>query len=105
MIKKIDTPKTNGTSFWGGIILCTKNELVENFGNPQWSTKDIGEKVQNSWDLETTQGIIFTIYDWKEYREYQDDETIEWHVGNFTKDDTLRTLLEIYKETGLDVEI
>jgi len=104
MIKKVNSSKVNGTSFWGGTILCTKKELVENFGNPQSSTDDTWEKVQNNWYLETTQGIVFTIYDWKEYREYQDDEIIEWHVGSFTKDDTLQALLEIYKETRLNVK-
>lgn len=28
----------------------------------------------------------FSIYDWKEYREYEDDEPITWHIGGADKE-------------------
>jgi hypothetical protein len=31
--------------------------------------------------METESGKVFTIYDWKEYRRYSKDTTIEWHIG------------------------
>jgi hypothetical protein len=44
----------------------------------------INDKVKNEWICETENGDVFTIYDWKEYRVYGDDEMIEWHIGGYS---------------------
>jgi hypothetical protein len=31
--------------------------------------------------METDEGNVFTIYDWKEYRKLNLDQKVEWHIG------------------------
>jgi hypothetical protein len=31
--------------------------------------------------METEEGEVFTVYDWKEGRVLDEDELIEWHIG------------------------
>jgi hypothetical protein len=38
--------------------------------------------------METADGTLFTIYDWKEYRGFGANEMIEWHIGGFNRTDT-----------------
>jgi hypothetical protein len=45
--------------------------------------------------METEDGTIFTVYDWKEYRKLNEDEDIEWHVGGHSGLDTMKALEEI----------
>jgi len=70
---------TNGTSFHSTIINATVNQLSEICGEPE--TGQFEDKVTHEWVLETDEGEVFTIYDWKEYRQIEDDENIEWHIG------------------------
>jgi hypothetical protein len=107
MIKKIDPKFSEGTSFWGGYIRATYNQLCEAFGEPQESDRQsIWEKVQVGWTLGTSNPEIpFTIYDWKEYREWEDTEVLSWHVGSFTQEDTGAALVEVWKETQLPVHL
>ena len=34
---------------------------------------------------ELSNGDVFTIYDWKEYREYSREAMIEWHIGGYDR--------------------
>jgi hypothetical protein len=45
--------------------------------------------------METEDGTIFTVYDWKEYRPLEENEMIEWHVGGRSGSDTEKALNEI----------
>jgi hypothetical protein len=45
--------------------------------------------------METEDGTIFTVYDWKEYRRLEEGEDIEWHVGGRSGADTEKALNEI----------
>ena len=45
-------------------------------------------KVNFEWDMETDEGEVFTIYDWKEYRVLRSDEMITWHIGSKSKSDS-----------------
>lgn len=47
--------------------------------------------------METSTGKVFTIYDWKEYREIDFDEEIHFHIGGFNQNDTTLALIEITK--------
>lgn len=80
-----------GTSFHGGTIYATPNQIIERYGEPMWGENDGQDKVNMEWVLETTEypnhwdvpkGTIFTIYDWKEYRSIGLDEHIQWHIGS-----------------------
>jgi len=44
---------------------------------------------------------VFSIYDYKEYHNVDDDEVIHYHVGTRTTDDTLY-VLEKLKKAGLN---
>lgn len=68
-----------GTSFHGVVITSTREKLTEIFGfTPEGPSGD--GKCQSEWNLETPYGV-FSVYDWKEYREFSDNENIEWHIG------------------------
>lgn len=77
--------KTNnfpeGTSFHGDVVRTSKNELVRVLGYPTDSIDDVDEKVQNEWQVETSEGVCGFIYDWKEYCRYKDTARIGWHIG------------------------
>ena len=88
----------NGTSFHNHVIKASKSQIVKAIGEPDYE-EEIMEKVQNEWVCETDNGDVFTIYDWKEYRSYDDNKIIEWHIGGhnsqITKQaqDEIKTLL------------
>lgn len=89
---------TDGTSFHGTTIRATVNQLTSAFGEPE--DNNTGEdKVNFVWDMETEDGEVFTIYDWKEYRIIDEDEYIVWHIGakdkstsNTAEDEILKKL-------------
>ena len=81
----IKTSKSlDGTSFHFDTVKCSKQQLVDLFGEPDYRG-DIEDKVQNEWGMELSNGDVFTIYDWKEYREYSREAMIEWHIGGHSK--------------------
>jgi hypothetical protein len=70
-----------GTSFHNHTFKASKSQLIRAIGEPEWTDQNINDKVQTEWICEAEDGDVFTIYDWKEYRVYGDDEIIEWHIG------------------------
>jgi hypothetical protein len=80
---------TDGTSFFGTTIVASVNQLIRSFGEP-YDNNTGEDKVNFVWDMETEEGDVFTIYDWKEYRMIDKNEMIEWHIGgtsqSFTND-------------------
>mgnify|MGYP003636802870 FL=1 len=50
-------------------------------GAVMYTDDDIEEQTQNEWEMQTEDGTAFTIYDFKEYREYDKGEKITWHIG------------------------
>ena len=60
---------------------ATQEQIEKAFGEPTDCSFDIDEKVQNEWELMSGKHIV-TIYDWKEYRHYDYDEVLEWHIGS-----------------------
>ena len=73
----------SGTSFHGSTVLASRNELISILSWPHHMDPDPNEKVQYEWFLETSDGDVFTIYDWKEYRDVDEDDLIKWHIGGF----------------------
>jgi len=70
-----------GTSFYDHTITATYEQLVEVLGEPRHSQNDGSDKTNFDWVCETDKGVLFTVYDWKEYRKIEPDEQIEWHIG------------------------
>ena len=78
---------TDGTSFHGITIRASVDQLTKAFGEPE--NNNTGEdKVNFVWDMETDEGEVFTIYDWKEYRVLRSDEIVTWHIGAKSKSDS-----------------
>ena len=69
-----------GTSFHNVEIYATVNDLLKLFPD-SYSDGDGGYKVHHEFTLETEDGEVFTLYDWKEYRKPRKDETVCFHVG------------------------
>ena len=83
MIKKTEK-NINGTSFSFVTFNASVNDLIRMFGEPTIEDNTGDDKCNFDWHLETGDGDVFTIYDWKEYRKLNINETIEWHIGSFS---------------------
>ena len=85
---KTENVNTGGTSLQGEIT-CDYNKLVELFGEPSGSD---GYKSDAEWEIEFEDGVVATIYNWKDGKNYcGEDEGLDvedirnWHVGGFSK--------------------
>jgi hypothetical protein len=74
---------------------ATVADLRKILGEPQCEQNDGQDKCNFDWTMETEDGTVFTVYDWKEYRRLEEDEDIEWHVGGRSGADTEKALNEI----------
>ena len=81
---KVTYKDVSGTSFHNTTITTTVTKLKKLIGNP-YGNNTGEDKVNFVWDCETEDGDVFTIYDWKEYREISEDELIEFHIGAISK--------------------
>ena len=97
MCKKTNS-STSGTSFQDVTILASVQDLTKALGEPTIQDNTGEDKTNFEWDLETEEGDVFSLYDWKEYREISDIETIEWHIGSFSKSISNVAKMEIQKQ-------
>jgi hypothetical protein len=97
MCKKTNS-SVNGTSFHDVTILANVQDLIKALGEPTIQDNTGEDKVNFEWDCETEEGDVFTIYDWKEYREINDIEVIEWHIGAHSKSVSNVAKMEIQKQ-------
>lgn len=98
-IVKTNSSRLNGTSFHGIEFTATPNQLVAAFGPADYDGNDGSDKTNFYWDLELLeddqkpgQGIVFTVYDWKEYRSLNMDEKVTWHIGAHSTSDSIDAL-------------
>jgi hypothetical protein len=84
LFSHVDGSKATGTSWHGAVVKASVNELTGILGDPSCVSNDGADKTNFEWWMEATNGDVFTIYDWKEYRKLTDDEPIEWHIGCHT---------------------
>ncbi len=85
------------TSFHYITITTTVNKLSEVIGPPDFSCNTGEDKTNVEWERKLSDGTMFTIYDWKEYRPIKGDEPIEFHIGGFTAAGTERAKKELLK--------
>ncbi len=85
----------NGTSFHDTTFFASVSDLRKILGEPYSEQNDGSDKCNFDWTMETEDGTIFTVYDWKEYRPLEENEMIEWHVGGRSGADTEKALNEI----------
>ena len=72
------TQNAGGTSYHGHKIITTLRKLREAIGHAD--TWGWDEKTQYHWTLETEEGEVFTIYDYRWPKIHLDRE-VHWHVG------------------------
>ncbi len=96
---KLKNTSGNGTWFPDVHFEATANEMkaiAENNNCEYWDNYGaISDKSQFDFNFETEEGVVFTVYDWKEYRHYDLDEILFWHIGGYTKADTRTGLKEL----------
>jgi hypothetical protein len=88
----------NGTSFHDTTIKYSVSTLIKTLGKPNYVSNDGRDKVNFEWKMETNEGDVFTIYDWKEYRSLNENEIIEWHIGGKNRNITEQAAREIMDE-------
>ena len=87
----------DGTSFHDHTFTATVDDLRNVLGQPNFESNDGEDKVNFDWIMETEDGEVFTVYDWKEYRQLDENEDIEWHIGGRSGLTTGKALSEITK--------
>jgi hypothetical protein len=90
----LPTATTMGTSFHNTTFKSTPNQLIEALGEITYKGSGDG-KTTMEWVRELDSADVFTIYDWKYYREIELDEEIEWHIGGKSKSITEQAKKEI----------
>lgn len=78
--KVAENEKTNGTSL-RGTVSTTYDEIIKIFGEPTYVESDPDEKVTAEWDIEFEDGVVATIYDYKEYTGKPPLARYDWHIG------------------------
>jgi len=86
---KKTSKSSNGTSFHSVTIESTIDKLTKVLGEPDYVDNSGEDKVNYSWDLETNEGDVVTLYTWKEYRPIEVDEEIEFHIGGMSQNHTI----------------
>lgn len=84
-----------GTSFHNSVLSCSVNDLNRVLGKPTYEGNDGDDETNFEWICENNDGDVVTIYDWKEYRKLDLDETIEWHLGGNNRNITEKGLSEL----------
>ena len=92
--------RVSGTSWHDNVVRASVNELTKVLGEPSVVQNDGRDKTNYEWWMQTSNGDVFTVYDWKEYRRIGTDEVIEWHVGGHSRIVTDRVASLIGKEVG-----
>ncbi len=85
----------SGTSFYSVVFSATPQQLIDLFPNSYYGQNDGSDKTNFDFTLETKDGNVFTIYDWKEYRPLDMNEIIEWHIGGFNEQTCLQGKVEV----------
>ena len=88
----------SGTSYFGQTIEATVEQLTELLGEPYNDYNNGDDKVNYEWIMETDNGDVFTIYDWKYYRPLHPAELVHWHIGGFNGQSTITAKNELNKE-------
>jgi hypothetical protein len=96
MIKKTEQ-STTGTSFHDITIKTTLGRLRAAFGDPQCENNYGEDKSNIDYCLETSDGDVFTVYDWKHYRPIGEDEILNFHIGAYSNHVAFQAKQEMHK--------
>ena len=88
-IRPITSKDKHSCTAFCGIVNDTTQGITRKLGikPTYYEPEDTSSKTTRQWNLILDDSIPFVIYDWKEYREYEDDENIEWHIGATSRED------------------
>ena len=92
-----------GTSYHDVQITTTPKKLkqvAEKLGAEYFEANDGHDKSNFNFMFETSDGDVFTVYDWKYYETLQDDELIEFNIGSKDKISSLKAKHELSVELG-----
>ena len=92
---------TAGSSYHGVLIITTPNKLREILGSPTLIDNTGKYKTNMEYICETRDGILFTIYDWKQHEPLNMEYNYGFHIGGFSKADTEKAKAEL--ELMIDV--
>ena len=90
------TKSTSGTSFHDTTVGTTVHTLRQLLGEPDYEGNNVEAKTNFEWNYQTSDGDVFTVYDWKKYRPLDEHEIIEFHIGGKNKAVTEQAKNEIY---------
>ena len=81
-MNRLDQPSLTSNVGFHNLDFTAAIEDIEKVCGPiMYSDNDVNEVTQNEWEMQTEDGTAFTIYDFKEFREYDKSEKIVWHIG------------------------
>lgn len=95
-LETTEDPK-QGTSFHDQVIITTVNYLEKQFGKAQSECNDGSDKVNFEWRLQTSDGDIFYLYDWKHYKPLSKNKSVEFNIGAETPEIGLKAQKELLK--------
>lgn len=87
----------NGTKATGKKFHCSIGRLFQTFGQPCFVDQD---KSFFCWVLETSDGDVYTVYDWKEETKPGQHDVIEFNIGAKTARIGKKALYDL-KKLGL----
>ena len=99
---KATRKSASGTSFFNHTIRASVSDLRQILGLPVYDENDGEDKVNFEWVMETESGDVFTVYDWKEYRELKETDIVEWHIGG--KDESINNEARTELESALSLK-
>ena len=94
--KFINCDNVSGTSFWGGYVEASAEQINEVLGECLYAFDD---KVTYEWDCKVD-GIPFAVYDWKEYNP-SIKTVLNYHIGTTSKAATAK-VVKALKAAGLN---
>jgi hypothetical protein len=86
----------SGTSFHNVTIKTSLSKLKEILGDPQHECNTGEDKTNIDYICELEDGTVFTIYDWKMYRQIGEDEILHFHIGAQNAHDAFRAKNEMH---------
>lgn len=87
----IDRNDALDTSFFDTTIRTSVAKLRKVLGEPDCVDNTGEDKVNFEWMrkfIHKGRTIIFTVYDYKEYRRLSERTIVEWHIGGFNREET-----------------
>ena len=93
-----NSDRVNMTSFWDETIYTCATDICNKLGVK--ITCYDGDKTNFEFELETEDGIAFTLYDWKEGDWVTKDTRLHYHIGAHNEEES-RKVLKAIRSLGL----